>query len=611
MTATSRPFILFLIGVFLSSVIFSSFILDFTLTPRLIAIALVLIFVFLFINKHPLKITSNFILISFFLYLIFSWTSTLWCNTRSEAIFENAKLSIYFLIFLFSAHFCHSNKQTFLVSLCKICIVLFLLELAMAIYQLLHAPSFQKESLYSVYGMNSHKNLFSSFILLQLPFLILCFKKLNGNWKLFSMLNIILIYLGLLALLQTKAVWIGCGMSLVTFLLIFIYKKIKFTLNLKVSIATLVILANVFFIFILPSLIERGIDFNLSQLKDQSDQQKRELDQERLVLWDKTYSMYKNHPLMGVGAGNWQVHFPNVTLKGLWRAEDLNYTFQRPHNDMLWVLSETGLIGFNLCVVFICSLWASLIHVIKTSSLSKEENFELILFAAIIPGFFTAAFFDFPKERIEHMVWLSLILGFCFHAVCKHLPVIRSREFNLKPKYNYLGMALCTFILACGIYRYLGEYHTRKMYDHKAQKDLAGVITEGNKALSFVYQLDPTSLPIKWYTGNAYALQNAFELSQRDFIEALNKNPYNRNVLNDLASSYIYTSNEDLAFNYYKESSRISPRFDDPKLNMTAIFIRKKNYKAADSCLKTLFHDSERRNNYQKLVNAFLPNQNH
>ncbi len=611
MQAPLRPFTLFLIGILLSSLAFSPFILDYTLTPRLIILACVLSCVFLLMPKGTLKIPSHFILMTYFLFVAFSWLSISWSHLSSEAIFENAKLCICFLVFILSYHFFHANEKPFMILLCKISILLFLAQLVVGVYQIIHLPSFEKASLYTVYGMNSHKNLFSSFILLQLPFVILCINKLSGERKNFWIITILIIYIALLAFLQTKAVWIGCLVSVLFFFIILLYKKAPFTFNLKISIAVLVILANVFFIFVLPNIVKRGIDHNISQAKNVNIQQKQELDQERLVLWDKTYTMFNKHPAIGVGAGNWQIYFPDATLKNLWRAEDLNYTFQRPHNDLLWILSETGLIGFNLFVIFILSLWASLVHVIKISSFSKQQNLELILFACIIPGFFTAAFFDFPKERIEHMVWLNIILGSCFYTVYKYLPSARSKEFTFKPIHISMSIALCVFVLICGIYRYLGEFHTRKMYDHKAQNNLHGLISEGNKATSFVYKVDPTSLPVKWYTGNAHALQGTFALANKDLLEAYKQNPYNRNVINDLGSSYAQLNMEDSAINCYKRSALISPRFDDPKLNMAAIYIRQKNFRAADSCLRGLFHDSERRTNYQKMVDAFLPDENH
>ena len=89
-------------------------------------------------------------------------------------------------------------------------------------------------------------------------------------------------------------------------------------------------------------------------------------------------------------------------------------------------------------------------------------------------------------------------------------------------------------------------------------------------------------------------------------------------LLSNIKSNIIATTNDingridtntndiNIAKAYYVEACRISPRFDDPKLNLTALYFNQKEFEKADSCLKTLLHDSERRTKYQTMVNAFL-----
>jgi hypothetical protein len=81
------------------------------------------------------------------------------------------------------------------------------------------------------------------------------------------------------------------------------------------------------------------------------------------------------------------------------------------------------------------------------------------------------------------------------------------------------------------------------------------------------------------------------------------KHPYNRNVLNDLGSAFVMNGNEEAAIAYYKEAARISPRFDDPKLNMVAIYIGNRNWQEAAYWENLIKHDSERRNHYRQLIN--------
>ena len=165
--------------------------------------------------------------------------------------------------------------------------------------------------------------------------------------KLFKALSLLAIIISLLLLLflRTKAVFFGLAVVVCITFVIFMCTRIKLLskpkLNIFISISICLIIANVFFLLILKPIITKGVNYNSEIILDKV-QNKIELDNERLVLWEKSLEMFKKHPIIGVGAGNWQIYFPDATLKGLWRAEDLNYTFQRPHNDFLWVLCASG-----------------------------------------------------------------------------------------------------------------------------------------------------------------------------------------------------------------------------------------------------------------------------
>jgi len=159
------------------------------------------------------------------------------------------------------------------------------------------------------------------------------------------------------------------------------------------------------------------------------------------------------------------------------------------------------------------------------------------------------------------------------------------------------------FLTYLGILRFKGEYYTRQLFNFKNANQKYEVLKCGDKILSRMYSIDPTSVPIQWYTGNAQAALGNYEKAKSDFIQSYALTPFNRNVLNDLASAYAMNGEIDLAKKYYEEAARISPRFDDPKLNLAALYIQEKNFEMAAFWLKSLLHDSERRTHYQTLVN--------
>lgn len=62
----------------------------------------------------------------------------------------------------------------------------------------------------------------------------------------------------------------------------------------------------------------------------------------RLTVWKNTLKMLADSPVAGVGAGNWQHVYPDYD-GGEWIRGQTEP--QRPHNDFLWILAETGLVG--------------------------------------------------------------------------------------------------------------------------------------------------------------------------------------------------------------------------------------------------------------------------
>jgi O-antigen ligase len=595
----------FLAGIVISALVFSYQVLDPTLTPRVISFSVFSFLALLFLYKGKQKASFQFDIINsaYLLFTVFCVLSIAWSNTSTEAVFESSKVVLSFTAFSLT-YYCMKNDLAFFkTSLLKLSIPICFIVVGFAFYQYTKIKVMDKEALYTITALNGHKNLFASFIFLNLFFLIMGAIELKGLWRLLSFVAIGITLLALI-FIKTKAVWIGLMLAALIIAFLFITKKIKLKLNVYFSLIICVLLANLFFAVVVPAGIEKGMSHNSAITNTSTPEEKiKELDNERLTLFQKTYDMIKKHPVVGVGMGNWQIYFPDATLKGIWRAEDLNFTFQRPHNDWLWILSETGWLGLNLFFIFLFSILLLLLRVIRSATARAQK--EMILCIAFVMGFCTISFFDFPKERMEHLIWSNMILAFSYFQIKQHSDIKIFKTFPEPRTALLCGTVMVLLISIIGILRYRGEYYTIKMYNHRAQKQELPAIHAGYEALSFAYSIDPTSVPIYWYTANSYANLKDYKKAQEDFILAYKANPYNRNVLSDLGSSYAYANNSSLAKKYYEEALRISPRFDDPKLNLAAIYIQEKNWGKADTCLQTMFKDSERRTQYQKMVDAF------
>ena len=66
--------------------------------------------------------------------------------------------------------------------------------------------------------------------------------------------------------------------------------------------------------------------------------------QSRIHYWKASKEMFLDNPISGVGGGQWKIEYPATGLKGT-NESVMNGTTSilRPHNDILWLLSETGI----------------------------------------------------------------------------------------------------------------------------------------------------------------------------------------------------------------------------------------------------------------------------
>lgn len=588
----------FLTGIFLTSIVLCPGILDLTLVPRFSLLALT-ITVLLWIRKTPQNyriIKPDSIVIAYVAFVALCFCSVIWSNTRSEAWFSAERSLLGIMVFLITAHFMRLNTEATLRALIKLSVLIFFCGFCFAGIQFLRLPAFNKENMYSITGLYSHKNLYASFLFLHLVFSLAGIKLLNKGWKIASAMSLLLA-VAILVLLRTRAVYVGFAIVAI------LYTAIRFIPVQKLSsqkerlafVLILLVLLNVFFLYLLPRLIQWQLGGLLPEGSLMTDR-------ERLVVWDKTYHILHKSIFFGCGAGNWQFVFPDATLNDMWRVEDMNVTFQRPHNDFLWMLSETGMVGLNLFLFFVLYLCVESAYVLKISAQSNHVVLVQTLFPAFMMGYFAISFFDFPAERPEHVAWINIITGITFSFILKQKEE-KAAYLEIKPGLaKALSMLILTFVLITGFLRIKGEFYTRTMYDEKRKGNLQMVINAAEKAESFAYCTDPTSVPLSWYSGNAKAASGNYTGALQDFETAKKQAPYNRNVLNDLASAYSLMKRNELAIPLYEEAARISPRFDDPKLNLAAIYINEADYDKARYWLNRLLHDSPRRSSYEALL---------
>ncbi len=579
---------LYILLILILPFIYVKTIVDPVLIPRqiLLSIFLLLTMLFLFFQKQKDGFQfSNKLIIAYCLLPILYCVSIFQSINILESYYTISKILLFSSFFILTTYLFVSGKIKF-ETILKALIVFSCFIVVSTILEVFKLRStgvsvFKESNMYLITSTFGHKNLLSSAIFMCIPFLCAAFLSLNKSWKIAASINIFFAVL-LIFMLQTRAVIAGMGLSflITSFLSLFLFRGQKERKYIRmIGFGAIVVLLGFLFVA-----VKYSDKFSLLT--------KTESMRERVNIWHNTLEMIKEFPLTGVGAGNWQIHFPNY---GLTRFYDVNFSisegltnFQRPHNDFLWVFSETGILGFIIyCSIFILSIF----YLFKLIRHSSELNQKIIylLFLFTILGYVFIALIDFPLERMEHQILLGLMLAF---ITSQYINTFENSLKKYDVKYFLILLAVtATFALWLGFNRFDGEKHSNKLLVAHQRGDWNKMISEGNKAINTFYNMDPFSIPIKWYIGVGQFTLGDIPSAKKSFEEAYQIHPYQVHVLNNYATCFEKEGNHNEAIKYFEEMFRISPKFSAGLVNLSGAYYNAGKFEEAYQTISKFNYD--------------------
>ncbi len=565
--------------------IYSKSIVDPTLLSRQILIAIfvaisaVLLFLFLPQKPTPIKLGSTHI--SMLLLVGCSVLSIYNAHNISEAYYACGKLLLSATVFLV-VYFMVINKCFDLLFISRFFIAYVLIIVSYQCYEIFSLNGFdllQSKKLYKLQTLFGHKNLFSSMAFLCVPFLL--YSIIHDKKIIKTIACVLLIVLvTLLVFIQTKAVLLAIVVGFICCIPMFI--NVLKQVNKKTYNISLILTGTLFLAILIIAFLYK----NKLNLLSNNDTVK-----ERILLWINTWEMIKEHPISGVGAGNWQIFFPKYGLQNFiqtnYSVSDGYTTFQRPHNDFLWLCSELGIFALVAYLLLFSSvLRCCYILFIKHTSIKHKLTYTVFFFAIV--GYIFIALVDFPMERCEHQFIIFTIL-----AIVVGLYDVRKNDANKNVQSNkYLHkiiLTLCFIIAFVNIYicyiRYGSEQHERKLLLAHSTGNWDVMISEAKLAENKLSNIDNFSIPYAWYSGVAKFAQGNLSEARKDFERAYNINPYQIHVLNNLASCYEKSGKHERAFQLYDEALAISPHQPDALLNKSGALFNAGNVQDAFSTI--------------------------
>ena len=535
---------------------------------------------FYYINNLSIKL-----LVSFFICSILSFSQSWFI---SESLFTLSRQLIFAIFFILTFVFLSENiirQEQVIISV----IYFGITALTITLFAILNKTINGQHLLAQVdtlTGTFANKNLLSSILFLCIPFYFIgtsCQKKI----KIISAIAIVLTVF-ILIIIRTRTVLLALMVffGLVLFRIIknkfFSTPAFKKT-TLVLSLASAAMLLIFYFANSIQNLAFKKTIFNTYFHRIFSSDTLNT----RVLFWKNSILMFKENFILGVGPGNWQIYFPKYGLNDFTRPEVINglVSVQNPHNDFLWILCETGILGFFFYFGFIFYSLYQAFWLVKNGNNQLEKKNFYYLFSGII-GYLIISFFDFPSSRIEHQLVFMVVMAIvnCSYYEQRYTTKI----FTPKPFMPFLLLFCLGYSLFISLKRYKSETHVFKLETQQSKNNWDEIISETNKAKNNFYEIDSKLFPLEWYEGLAYINKDDYPKSLELFQKAYYKNPYNINVINNYAGSLEINNNRKEAILYYKKALVISNNFEDARLNLALCYYKEKDFEnaflAIDKC---------------------------
>ena len=565
--------------------LFSSQTIDPVLVPRYIftaVLSIALLVLILTFKNYNWNVAKAFLIdgsaLPFYLFLGASCLAIVNATAISEALFTFSNYVLFF-IFLLLVLTVIKGEVAIINTIVKGIILAGIVISGIGFYQLyLLSPQFPVplDDLYNIKSTFGHKNLFAYASLLTFFFAVYGVFHLPKFWKVISMLSAIFT-LASLFLLRTRGALVAFVAALFALAFIIIVSKYAPKIIGKISEKVLWILAGVLLIvFSIFYFTSNPTAESLQISKSIQDGDDRSFTiKERSQLWEGSTAMALNESFLGVGPGNWKVHFP-LYGSGIWRARQGMVQFQRPHNDYLWVLTESGIFGL-LGYLLIFGIVLLRGFKLQLQEMSSEKRWLIRLSMASIIAYMVVAVFSFPRERIFHQ-WM---LVFSFAFILSLSQKQKTHTTNKWPLAIVITVLLLP-ILWIGLERFQGEKISANTLLHREAGNWQAILDDYKslEKLHF-YEMDPVSMPTTFYAGLAHLSLEQYEEALFYLNQAYKIHPYNIHVINNLGGIYQLRKDFSSAIFYYENALKIAPYYKEGILNLSGAYFN--NNQALDA----------------------------
>lgn len=568
---------------------------DITLIPRLLLLQFFLLFAVVFVAWSPLAkrfdygILRDPLIICFALYALTTASSLFFAVNLSAGLTDVFK-TFASLIVLVLACLLFSLYPHWTRCVLKAAVVAAILALGIGIHDWWTGPGLglhPRSEMEAVTGLMSNVNLYASFVLLLLPLSAVAAVVLQSLWRWTALLGSSAL-LAVLVALQTRAVYLGLAASLAVMLWALFRQReplgpatnVRRALRIVVPLLILTLAGLLWFAPAAEPVFER--------IRATLDNRTMTAAGGRPVIWLASLRMVRDHPITGVGAGN----FP-VKLHDYFDVDDPEFStihpnWLQPHNDYLWVLAEKGLLGF----VLYASIWViAFLHLRRalSSRLSPDQAWTAVATIGGLAGYAVVSFFDFPMERINHQVYFAFYLAIAVQLGGRH--TVKAAGSPAMRIARSAALAVMAILLVGCLYSVTAlkqERLIRLSREAFVQEDWAETKARAAQAATAWKTLDPFAVPVAYLQGMGHLMLAEHDDALVCFEQARQEMPSRAYIARSLALVYGFLGNYGEAIDLYEGVLSRSPGNPDILQSLADVYLRSGDVPKARQLLEAI-----------------------
>lgn len=425
----------------------------------------------------------------------------------------------------------------------------------------------------AVTGLMSNVNLFAGFLVMLVPLCLCGAVVLSARWRAAGGLAAMAATM-LVVVLQSRAAWLALGAAAASGALLLLgdWRRLgvpPWARRMVLGCASAAVVALVAGVVVTgsDSALGRWLDRLLVNRPHQADSPS---DGGRTLIWQATCRMIADHPLAGVGAGNFTIRLHE------YQATDLDFStlhtdnWVQPHNDYLWVFAEKGLPGI---VAFAALLSFAILALHRGGRQSPDRLGAWLALGCLMAlvAYLALSLVDFPLDRVSHQVLVAVLV-----AVAALLAG-SDRPAATVPLPAWLVLPPLAVAIGLGIAYSTAALHQERevMVARRAQRDgdWETMLAAARRAATPWKTLDPLVVPVSFFEGTALERLGRLPEAVACLERARAENPNSLSVLTNLGTLYAITSRFDEALDCLADAIELYPDRVDLRHNLAVCLI--------------------------------------